>query len=154
VTIDGALYYANPSTEAVSWDKPDCLKTNEELEKDSGDWVWVSAGEKPGGGEGWVPARVLGGNGSDLNDGESVSLQLQSGLRKTAVKNPVEEPLWPLLLSSLSHVSGSSDDLVMLDALNQGLLMHALRERYAADEIYTWVGANKSVLVSVNPFKR
>lgn len=41
----------------------------------------------------------------------------------------------------------------MMDALNQGLLMHAIGERYRNDDIYTWVGANHSVLVSVNPFK-
>ena len=28
-----------------------------------------------------------------------------------------------------------------------------LAERFAADNIYTWVGASKSVLVSLNPFK-
>ncbi|GMI37880.1 hypothetical protein TeGR_g2408 [Tetraparma gracilis] len=58
--------------------------------------------------------------------------------------------MWPLLLSSLRHVE---DDLVMMDDLNQGLLMHAVKERYKTDDIYTWVGANHSVLVSVNPFK-
>lgn len=32
-------------------------------------------------------------------------------------------------------------------------MIHSLRERYKRDLIYTWVGANHSVLVSINPFK-
>lgn len=32
-------------------------------------------------------------------------------------------------------------------------MVHNLRERYRRDLIYTWVGANHSVLVSINPFK-
>ena len=138
-TVDGALYYFNPSTEAVAWDKPDVLKTREELETDSGEWVWASD-EK----DVWVPARVVGRSGT------SVTLQLQSGQRRAVTPDAEKEPLWPLLLSSLKHIE---DDLVMMDDLNQGLLMHAVKERYQNDEIYTWVGANHSVLVSVNPFK-
>lgn len=61
-----------------------------------------------------------------------------------------KEPLWPLNHSSLSRIE---DDLVMVDAINQGLMVHNLRERYRRDKIYTWVGANHSVLVSINPFK-
>ena len=139
VTVDGALYYSNPSTEAVSWDKPDCLKTDEELQTEAGEWIWVSDPK-----EVWVPARLLNENGGEI------SVQLQSGMRKTISANDPSEPRWPLLLSSLRHIE---DDLVMMDSLNQGLLMHALKQRYQEDKIYTWVGANKSVLVSVNPFK-
>jgi hypothetical protein len=138
VTVDGARYYYNPSTEAVAWDKPDCLKSREELETDSGEWIWVSDPH-----EVWVPARVLSRTGTE------VGVQLQSGQRRTIVPGPAE-PMWPLLLSSLRHIE---DDLVMMDDLNQGLLMHAVSSRYKSDDIYTWVGANHSVLVSVNPFK-
>ena len=138
-TVDGALYYFNPSTEAVAWDKPDVLKTREELETDSGEWVWASDESDV-----WVPARVVGRSGS------SITLQLQSGQRRTVTQDTDKEPLWPLMLSSLRHIE---DDLVMMDDLNQGLLMHAVKERYRNDDIYTWVGANHSVLVSVNPFK-
>ena len=130
VTIDGAHYYYNPSTEAVAWDKPDCLKSREEMETDSGEWVWVSDPN-----EVWIPARVL-----DRPAGGNVAVQLQSGQRRTVTPSK-DEPLWPLLLSSLRHVE---DDLVMMDDLNQGLLMHAVKERYKSDDIYTWVGANHS----------
>ncbi|GMH64517.1 hypothetical protein TrLO_g13461 [Triparma laevis f. longispina] len=139
VTIDGARYYYNPSTESVAWDKPDVLKSSVELEKDSGEWVWVSDPDLV-----WVPARVLS------RSGEDATVQLQSGQRRTIDTKNKDEPMWPLLLSSLGHIE---DDLVMMDALNQGLLMHAIGERYRNDDIYTWVGANHSVLVSVNPFK-
>lgn len=40
-----------------------------------------------------------------------------------------------------------------LIALWQGMMVHNLRDRYRRDLIYTWVGANHSVLVSINPFK-
>ena len=93
--------------------------------------------------EGWAPARIL------KESGDSVSVQLQTGSKKT-VKRSAKEPLWPLNHSSLSRIE---DDLVMVDAINQGLMVHNLRERYKRDLIYTWVGANHSVLVSINPFK-
>ena len=93
--------------------------------------------------EGWAPARIL------KESGDSVSVQLQTGSKKT-VKRSAKEPLWPLNHSSLSRIE---DDLVMVDAINQGLMVHNLRERYRRDLIYTWVGANHSVLVSINPFK-
>ncbi|EOD11728.1 hypothetical protein EMIHUDRAFT_41100, partial [Emiliania huxleyi CCMP1516] len=45
------------------------------------------------------------------------------------------------------------DDLVMLEQLDAPLIAHCLQKRYAADKIYTWVGADHSVLISINPFK-
>ena len=33
-------------------------------------------------------------------------------------------------------------------------MAHCLRHRYQHDDIYTWVGADHTVLVSLNPFKR
>ena len=139
-TIDGALYYHNPSTEAVSWDKPDSLKTAAEKQVDSGEWVWVSDPNSV-----WVPARITS------SDGASVKVQLNGGATRSIPKGGTkEEPMWPLKLSSLRHVE---DDLVMMDDLNQGLLMHAVKDRYEKNDIYTWVGANHSVLISVNPFK-
>ena len=42
----------------------------------------------------------------------------------------------------------------MLESLETPLIAHCLRHRYTLDEIYTWVGADHSVLISVNPFKR
>jgi len=58
---------------------------------------------------------------------------------------------WPLKRSSLLH---SEEDLVMLDELNEAVILNNLRARYKDDLLYTWVGAARSVLVAVNPYKR
>tara|TARA_B100000795_G_scaffold217472_1_gene171460 strand:+ start:1691 stop:1951 length:261 start_codon:yes stop_codon:yes gene_type:complete len=46
------------------------------------------------------------------------------------------------------------EDVVLLESIDAALIAHCLRHRYKEDAIYTWVGADHSVLVSVNPFKR
>ena len=51
-TSDGQLYYVNTLTEETSWDKPDALKTADEL-NDSGDWIWA-----PHPAEGYVLGRI------------------------------------------------------------------------------------------------
>lgn len=43
------------------------------------------------------------------------------------------------------------DDLVQLNDVNQGALLHTLRQRYARDDVYTSIG---SILIAINPFKR
>ena len=67
-----------------------------------------------------------------------------------SVSNLQSDPVWEFELSSLENLE---DDIVMLDEINEGQIIHNLRERYNRDEIYTWVGANKTVLISVNPFQ-
>ncbi|CAM9589718.1 unnamed protein product [Chrysoparadoxa australica] len=137
-TADGTDYYWNTVTESVTWDKPDVLCTAEERDTASGDWVWVKDES-----EGWEPGRLI------KTVGDSVTVQLRSGRKKAAKKT--KEPLWPLKLSSLRQIE---EDLVMVDDINTALMMHCLKERYKRDQIYTWVGANHSVLVSINPFKQ
>jgi myosin heavy subunit len=44
--------------------------------------------------------------------------------------------------------------MVMVDSLNVGQMIHLIKARYNTDQIYTWVGASHSVLVSINPFKQ
>ena len=60
--------------------------------------------------------------------------------------------LYPLKLSHLKP-RAMQDDLVMLESLDPPLIAHCLQYRHTQDHIYTWVGADHSVLVSVNPFK-
>jgi len=43
------------------------------------------------------------------------------------------------------------DDLVRLNDVNQGALLHTLRLRYSRDEVYTSIGP---ILIAVNPFKK
>ena len=45
------------------------------------------------------------------------------------------------------------DDVVMLEHINEAMISHNIRKRYEEDKIYTWCGASKTVLISVNPFK-
>jgi myosin heavy subunit len=133
-TVDGMMYYYNSRNENVSWDKPDELKTVEEKQVDSGNWVWVRD-EK----EAWLPAQKLDGNTVKTIDGKRMN-----------VKQSKDEPLWELKRSALRLLV---DDLVMLDDPNEAAIVYNLRERFRENKIYTWVGASKSVLVSVNPFK-
>ncbi len=42
------------------------------------------------------------------------------------------------------------DNLVMLDEITDGAVIHQLRERYLKDTIYTLIGG---ILVSINPYK-
>ena len=42
LTVDGVSYYHNASLEKVTYDKPDELKTAEELKTESGEWVWIA----------------------------------------------------------------------------------------------------------------
>lgn len=46
------------------------------------------------------------------------------------------------------------DDMVMVEGLNLAQMIYLLKARYMKDEIYTWVGASHTVLVSINPFKQ
>lgn len=43
------------------------------------------------------------------------------------------------------------EDLTQLEELNEATVLHQLRERFAKDDIYTYIGP---MIVSVNPFKR
>jgi hypothetical protein len=152
-TLDDVPYYYNSKTEAVSWEKPDELKTAEELEHEAGEWTWVPSPHIV-----WQGARVA----KKLANGDTLCKTLAggkqiivpaSGFMRDANTNGAEMrvPLWPLSKSSLYLLE---DDLVALDDPNEALILHNLRARYAENTIYTWVGASRSVLVSINPFKQ
>jgi len=113
-TLEGMSYYYNTKTEALTWDKPDALKSRDSLKEKSADWCWVQDER-----EGWVPKR---GKGE-----------------------------WMFAKSELKRLE---QDIVMLDHINEAQIVHNIRERYKQDKIYTWCGASKTVLISVNPFKR
>jgi hypothetical protein len=138
-TSDGVPYYYNFLSDSVTWDKPDALKSQAERNQDDGEWVWVSDPT-----EAWVPARV------QTRAGNKVTVVLDNGSSSTVMAGP-REPLWPLSKSSLRDLA---DDMVMVDSLNSALMIHLLKERYIKDNIYTWVGASHTVLVSINPFKQ
>lgn len=139
MTADQVPYFFHPATDAVSWDKPDCLKSADELERDQGEWVWVTDDKDV-----WVPAQIKRRNGT------SATVSLENGSSRTVTSGP-GEPLWPLVRSSLNRLV---DDMVMVEGLNHAQMMYLLKARYMKDEIYTWVGASHTVLVSINPFKQ
>ena len=147
-TIDGLPYYYNENTEEITWDKPDALRTPQEIEEESGDWTWV-----PHPTQLWQPARII-----SKNEDGSTTCQTQSGKEVVVPANgmmngiggkKVKVEFWPLKISSLKR---AEEDLVRLDALNDAAIINNIRIRYERDELYTWVGASRSVLISVNPY--
>lgn len=57
---------------------------------------------------------------------------------------------WSVMKSELER---QEDDVVMLEHINEAMISHNIRKRYEQDKIYTWCGASKTVLISINPFK-
>lgn len=151
-TLEGLVYYYNTSSKEVTWEKPDELLSPQEREENQGTWTWVPHPQDV-----WQPARK-----QDANSDGSVDCILENNKKVTIPKNGIVKaskltghkdqkvPLWPLNRSALRHLE---DDLVMTDGINEGMISHTLRERYNSNELYTWVGAAHSVLVSVNPYK-
>ncbi|KNC51726.1 myosin VIIA [Thecamonas trahens ATCC 50062] len=136
-TPEGVDYYHNSITGETSWEKPAELRTADDYE-DAGDWVWY-----PDEDAAYVPAKVL----QAYSDG-SMSLQLENGTKveyRKSKKN--KKDLVPLKKSSLQRLM---DDLVQMDSIDEGMIIHNLRERFYKDKIYTNVG---TILISVNPFK-
>ena len=56
-TVDGVPYYYNPSTDCLSWEKPECLRTEEEKREGSSRWVWIEDPEQA-----WIPVCVVSPN--------------------------------------------------------------------------------------------
>ena len=54
---------------------------------------------------------------------------------------------YPRFVNRQSSLLNIEDDVVMLDFINPAQILFALKERYKKHEIYTWVGAAKSVLI-------
>ncbi len=134
-TIDGMDYYYNTSTKALTWDKPDALKTPEEKRVDATDLAWV-----PDEAECFVEGRIVS------EAGGQVTLQGKNGSKVTLPR----EAVWGYTPSSLTR---AENDIVMLDFVNTAQILHTLKARYARNDIYTWVGAAHSVLISINPYQ-
>ena len=90
----------------------------------------------------WTPATILSNNGSYTKYRTHNSQEL-------SIANNVVDPTKLELVSSASR-DGRTPNLVDLDEMGEGAVIHALRTRYEADEIYTNIG---SILVSINPYK-
>jgi len=145
---DGFEYFVHSVTNQVSWNDP---SKNMEENDASDEYVWV-----PHEIHLWQVAKVekrdMGGNVHVLLDsGKSLCIPPNRVLQSTLTKGKKQKvPLWPVSKSNLRFLA---DDLVMLDHVNEAVIIRNLAKRYEQDEIYTWVGAGKRVLVSINPFK-
>lgn len=90
--------------------------------------------------EGFVPAKKLADNA------QKWQLETEDGAQHSVSKKeyPTLERMSWLQLRFLHK------DLVMLDQMSSGLIIHSLRERFKQNEIYTNVG---TILISLNPYK-
>lgn len=118
----------------TTWEKPEELKTEADRER-AGEWYWM-----PHSVEGFLPAKKISDNAQkwqmETEDGQQHSL--------TKKEYPTLDRMSWLQLRFLQK------DLVMLDVMSHGLIIHNLRERFKLNEIYTNVG---TILVSLNPYK-
>lgn len=134
-TADGVPYYHNVTSGELTWDKPDEMKDASELHHDSGNWVWF-----PDETQGYIPALVV----QNRPDGRVV-VQLENGTQATSQRGA---QVHPLLRSALAR---TERDLTLLDSLDEGLILHNLRERFEKQhQIYTWIG---NILISINPYE-
>ncbi|KAJ1454313.1 P-loop containing nucleoside triphosphate hydrolase protein [Pelagophyceae sp. CCMP2097] len=131
LTCDMVPYYLQTSSGQLTWNTPEELRSNLETEDAGAGWVWLQDAS-----EGYVAARGVGGGVYDVS---------KTGEKRKAKRG---ELVLPLVHSTLSRLQ---PDLVLLDSLDEGLVLHNLRERYKQDKIYTAVGG---ILIALNPFRR
>ena len=98
----------------------------------------------------WLPHESLAWSPSLLlsNDGSYSSYRLHTGEELKVQNNRID----PAALEPVSAASreGQTSNLVELDEMSEGAVIHALRSRYERDAIYTNIGP---ILVSINPYK-
>jgi myosin heavy subunit len=93
-------------------------------------WVWLPQSD----GAYSVPARVLDASRAQTEDGAT-----------HVVDHAALAPVSGAVLAN-----ADVDDLIDLDELDESIILHTIRRRFARDAIYTAVS---SILVAVNPFK-
>ena len=158
VTYEGKPYYWDtakddsiPAELRIRWDKPEILKSAEEKAKTSGEWIWIPHPEKI-----WQPAKKIK-TGSD----GAVVAQPYKGKQHTIPKDGVVPPgpltkdrtqkveFWKVNHTGLAYLE---DDVIALDPVDEATMLHNLEARYMQDKLYTWVGAGRSILLSMNPY--
>ena len=100
-------------------------------------WVWLPHPDLS-----WTPATIVSNNGSYTKYRTHQQQEL-------SIANNVTDPTQLEIVSGPSR-EGRVPNLVDLDEMGEGAVIHALRTRYEADDIYTNIG---SILVSINPYK-
>lgn len=118
-TEDGRPYFHNIVTNEITWEKPDCLKTEQELGR-AGDWRWIPHKE-----EGFIQAKLIA-----TKKNGSMIFSTETNDEYTIPKNSeTYKVLWAIL-------SRSTADLVMLDSLDPPIILHNLKKRFQNNEIY------------------
>ena len=150
LTMAGLPYYYNAETEEITWEKPDALRTPEEIAALSGDWVWI-----PHPKDLWQPARILSRTDTEVvcetEDGTQVRVPANGKMESSLTGyRKVKVEFWPMKHYTLE---ATEEDLVMLDGINDAMIINNLRRRFEKKNIYTWVGAGHSILVVINPYK-
>ena len=97
-----------------------------------GDRVWV-----PHEDEAWLAGLIKASSAT------MIEIMTDKGLVKLKPKDAKLEPCG-------SHLDDNLDNLVDLDELSEGAILHHVRKRFKHKSIYTSVGA---ILVAVNPFE-
>lgn len=95
----------------------------------------------------WIPDEDhawLVGNLKELKN-DVAEFQMDKEVRKFRVAD-----LKPKLEPCGGHIDDNVENLVDLDELSEGAILHHIRKRFAKKIIYTHVG---SILVAVNPFE-
>ena len=96
--------------------------------------IWI-----PSETEAWEPAQLMS------SDAKSVTVKLKGGKE---VKIPGSLPKFDAIPPGA--MEEECENLVNLENFSEGIILHHVKKRFSADEIYTFVG---SILVAVNPYK-
>ncbi len=96
-------------------------------------WVWL-----PHAKEAWVPVQLL-----DLLPGDRIDCRTSLDERFEINLSDEFRPVHP---SSLIAI----ENLVNLEELSEGAILHNLRSRYEKNEIYTYIS---TIVLSINPYK-
>jgi len=147
-TYEGKRYFFNPEGPAIRWDKPEELKTPEDVEKTSGEWIWA-----PHKTDYWIPAKVVKTKKDGSKDvqpykGSVLTIPADGNFEGFGRKQKVE--FKPVNHIGLSYLE---DDVIACEPVDEATILHNLRERYQKKMIYTWVGAGRSILLSLNPYE-
>mmetsp|Transcript_27478 Transcript_27478/g.37764 ORF Transcript_27478/g.37764 Transcript_27478/m.37764 type:complete len:1363 (-) Transcript_27478:153-4241(-) len=110
------------------------------MQYQQGDRLWIPDEEHA-----WLCGTVI------FVSPSSIDLNTEFGLRKINIANLKGQMGVAKLEPCGNHLGESVDNLVDLDELSEGAILHHVRNRFSRKVIYTHVG---SILVAVNPFEK
>eukprot|EP01052_Picozoa_sp_SAG31_P039123 SAG31_NODE_5358_length_2589_cov_4.981124_1_plen_197_part_10 len=97
-----------------------------------GSWVWYQSDA-----DGYIPAQII------RSDAALTTVESQDGGEYTCSTES--------LVIMTESPGDAVDDMVTLSDLNEPALVHNLRQRFAVDEIFCWIGP---ILIACNPYKK